>query len=148
MIRNLILFFGTFVVGAIVALVARAALFQPHAGHSGHPTGGGDYASMVTNPLTPPTSPAAAPASAPTPPPPKSPAADPHAGHGAAAPADSAKPVNTICAICGMDVNPSLPTATYQGQTIGFGCRMCPPRFKADPDRYGPSYLKNELYKS
>jgi len=46
-----------------------------------------------------------------------------------------------------MDVDPSLPTVEYQGQTIGFGCRMCPPKFKADPDRYGPLYLKNEVIK-
>jgi YHS domain-containing protein len=49
--------------------------------------------------------------------------------------------VNTTCAICGMPVDPKLPTATYQGKTIGFGCRMCPPKFQADPDRYGPGFL-------
>ncbi|MBL9209561.1 MAG: hypothetical protein JNL92_03785 [Opitutaceae bacterium] len=56
-------------------------------------------------------------------------------------------PVNTVCAICGMKVDPSLPTATYQGKTIGFGCRMCPPKFKADPDKYGPAYLRNAVLK-
>jgi YHS domain-containing protein len=55
--------------------------------------------------------------------------------------------VNTVCAICGMDVDPRLPTQQYQGKTIGFGCRMCPPKFKADPDRYGPAYLRNEVIK-
>jgi hypothetical protein len=50
-------------------------------------------------------------------------------------------PVNTTCAICVMPVDPKLPTATYQGKTIGFGCRMCPPKFQADPDRYGPGFL-------
>jgi YHS domain-containing protein len=35
----------------------------------------------------------------------------------------------------------------YQGQTIGFGCKMCPPKFKADPAKYGPSYLRNEIIK-
>ena len=78
-------------------------------------------------------------------------AADPHAQHttAAASPAKAVagKPVNTLCSICGMDVDPSLPTVEYQGQTIGFGCRMCPPKFKADPDRYGPLYLKNEVIK-
>jgi hypothetical protein len=44
-----------------------------------------------------------------------------------------------------MDVDPKLPTAEYQGKTIGFGCRMCPPKFKAAPDRYGPHYLRNEV---
>jgi YHS domain-containing protein len=72
-----------------------------------------------------------------------------HAGHAApaSASADPGKPVNTVCAICGMDVDPRMPTAEYQGKTIGFGCRMCPPKFKADPDRYGPLYLKNEVVK-
>jgi YHS domain-containing protein len=55
--------------------------------------------------------------------------------------------VNTICAICGMPVDPSIPTVEYQGKTIGFGCKMCPPKFKADPELYGPLYLKNEPIK-
>ena len=83
---------------------------------------------------------------------------DPHAGHAPApatpAPAQTlsaagdAKPVNTVCAICGMPVDPRLPTAVYKGQVIGFGCRMCPPKFQADPDKYGPAYLRNERSKS
>jgi hypothetical protein len=47
-----------------------------------------------------------------------------------------------------MKVDPALPTATYQGKTIGFGCRMCPPKFKAAPDKYGPTYLRNEVIKN
>jgi hypothetical protein len=46
-----------------------------------------------------------------------------------------------------MKVDPSLPTMEYQGQTIGFGCKMCPPKFKAEPDKYGPVYLRNETIK-
>lgn len=79
---------------------------------------------------------------------------DPHAGHlpAPATPAPAAhtpaaaaaKPVNTVCAICGMAVDPRLPTAVYRGQVIGFGCRMCPPKFQANPDKYGPAYLRNE----
>jgi YHS domain-containing protein len=57
-------------------------------------------------------------------------------------------PVNTHCAICGMAVDPKLPTLTYQGKTIGFGCKMCPPKFKAEPDKYGPYYLRNEVIKN
>jgi hypothetical protein len=140
MTRNLIVFLGTFAAGALIALVARAALFEPHAAREANPAGGGDYAPMVTN--TP------APREA-------APAADPHAGHSpsvasapSAAPTPAGdKPVNTVCAICGMDVDPKIPTATYQGKTIGFGCRMCPPRFAKDPDRWGPHYLKNEVVK-
>jgi len=145
MTRNLLLFAGTFIAGALIALVARAAFFQPHGDHAAAPLGGGDYAPMVTNALTPA---AANPASSPA-----APVIDP-SQHGMAAPAaktaakpSGAQPVNTICAICGMDVDPKLPTAVYQGQTIGFGCKMCPPKFKADPDRYGPSYLHNEQIK-
>lgn len=75
------------------------------------------------------------------------PATPAHAHDHAAAPTKEAStaPVNTICAICGMKVDPSLPTLEYQGKHIGFGCRMCPPKFKANPDKYGPYYLRNEL---
>lgn len=120
MTRHLLTFAGTFLVGALLALLARAALFDPYAG-------------------TADASPAA---------PAVAPAADPHAGHARAsapAPAADAKPVNTVCAMCGMDVDPKLPTAVYQGKVIGFGCRMCPPKFAKDPDRWGPAYLRNEV---
>lgn len=132
MIKNVFIFLGTFAVGALAALVIRAAAYQPHVEAS-------------------PASPAPAPA----------PAVD-HSQHGAmaepktqtpkpptavaAAPA-AAAPVNTVCAICGMKVDPSLPTLEYQGKRIGFGCRMCPPKFKAEPDKYGPYYLRNEVIK-
>lgn len=118
MTRHIFIFLGTFVLGAVIALAARTAMHQP----------------------APATPVAAAPA----------PGADPHAGHSAPAapPATPAtKPVNTVCAICGMDVDPKLPTLTYQGKQIGFGCKMCPPKFKAEPDKYGPSYLRNEVIK-
>jgi len=130
--KSIFLFLGTFVLGALIALGARTALHDPHAGHdtAGATTTRGDYAPMVKN--TPP-----APSSSSTPA-----ATDPHAGHTAAK-----KPVNTVCAICGMKVDPSVPTMEYQGQTIGFGCKMCPPKFKAEPDKYGPAYLRNEVIK-
>lgn len=156
MTRSILIFLGMFITGAVLALVARAALFKPHAAHESTAAGGGDYAPMVSNALTPAksdTAPAAPAAPA------KGPAAakDEHAGHdhgnsstagtAASASAPSDQPVNTVCAICGMDVDPKLPTAQYQGKTIGFGCRMCPPKFRADPDRWGPLYLKNETVK-
>lgn len=144
MIRQTFIFLGAFAVGALIVLVARAALFQPHAEHQGHPAPGGDYAPMVTNALTPTNPDRAKPAHAPS-------AATDHSQHsagvGAIETAAAGKPVNTVCAICGMDVNPAIPTAEYQGKTIGFGCKMCPPKFKADPDRYGPAYLRNEIIK-
>ena len=135
--KSIFTFLATFVVGALIALGARTALHDPHAGHdtSGATTTRGDYTPMVKN--TPPV-----PAASPSKPSAPAPAADPHAGHTAAK-----TPVNTVCAICGMKVDPSLPTMEYQGQTIGFGCKMCPPKFKANPDKYGPSYLRNEIIK-
>lgn len=135
MIRSALLFFSTFVVGALIALVARAAWFSPHAERATAVAASEEYAPMVSpSPVASPT-----------------PSAPSHHHDAVPAPATTAaqgdgQPVNTLCAICGMDVDPSLPTAEYQGQTIGFGCRMCPPKFKANPDRYGPAYLRNELY--
>lgn len=146
MTRNIFIFLGTFVAGALIALVVRAAMFNPNPDHEGHPPSGGDYAAMVSNPLAPASAAASKPAATPPAPVANATAPDPHANHAAATPA-AGKPVNSVCAICGMDVDPNLPTGEYQGQTIGFGCKMCPPKFKADPDRYGPSYLKNEVVK-
>jgi hypothetical protein len=137
MIRNFFIFIGTFVTGALIALVVRAARFQPHAESEGHPPTA-DYAPMVSNVLAP--APARA---APDAGPAKTAPTEPHPGHPAATAAPG-KAVNSICAICSMAVDPRLPTLEYQGKTIGFGCRMCPPKFKADPDRYGPYYLGNQ----
>jgi hypothetical protein len=148
MTRNIILFLGTFVTGALVALVVRAAMYKPHAGHEGHPAAGGEYAPMVANALTPAVADTGSRAAGgPAPGPTRAMSPADHANHAPATAAIAAagKPVNTVCAICGMDVDPKLPTTEYQGQTIGFGCRMCPPKFKAAPDRWGPLYLKNEV---
>lgn len=154
MTRHVFTFLGTFVAGALIALVARAALFDPNIDHTGHTAGGGDYAPMVANTNTPTadahTSHDAAPASA---------RSDNHAAHTGSNPsehthadtapsaASSVATVNTVCAICGMDVDPELPTAEYQGKTIGFGCKVCPAKFKANPDKYGPASLRNEVVK-
>lgn len=62
-----------------------------------------------------------------------------------AAPPAKAAAVNTVCAICGMAVKPELGTITYQGKEVGFGCAMCPPKFRAEPDRYGPAALQNQV---
>lgn len=133
--KSVFTFLATFVLGALIALGARTALHDPHAGHdtAGSVITRGDYAPLVNN----------------SPPPP---APGPHSSHTATAPAPSAAPaagtpVNSVCAICGMKVDPALPTVEYQGKTIGFGCKMCAPKFKADPDKYGPAYLRNELLK-
>jgi YHS domain-containing protein len=139
MSRHFFTFLGTFVLGALIALAARAAWFNPNADHTGHTSGGGDYVPMVAN---------------------TRPTADAHASHQSATTASSeiksapasptattVAPVNSICAICGMEVDPDLPTAEYQGKTIGFGCKACPAIFKANPDKYGPAYLRNEVVK-
>jgi hypothetical protein len=139
MIRNTFLFLGTFVAGALVALVVRAALFRPHADHQSPPPVGGAYAPMVTNSPAPAATAGAAASSAPV-------ASQPPAAPVATVSPAAGIPVNTICAICGMEVDSKLPTAQYQGKAIGFGCKMCPPKFQADPDRYGPYYLRNEVY--
>ncbi len=140
MIRHIFVFLGMFAAGALIALVTRAAMFEPHANADAGAVGGGDYAPLVTNTLAP-AQREAKPA----------PAADEHAGHGAPAAAANVtaddRPVNTVCAICGMEVDPKVPTAKYQGRTIGFGCKMCPPKFAKDPDRWGPLYLRNETAK-
>ncbi len=140
--KNLLLFLATFFVGAVVALAARSALYTPHADAETAVTASAASEGMIVN---------AAPVAAAKPADKAKPAADAHAGHGnatAAKPAaDADKPVNTVCAICGMDVDPRLPTLEYQGKKIGFGCRMCPGKFKSDPDKYGPYYLRNEVIK-
>ena len=144
MTRNIFIFIGTFVVGALIALVARAALFNPHAGHEAHAGTRAEYSGMVSNPLVPANSGAGATSAKPTTPSTNAPSSQEHPNHGKSPTATSAKPVNSVCAICGMPVDPTIPTVEYQGKTIGFGCKMCPPKFKADPDLYGPLYLKNE----
>ena len=119
MIRHLLIFVITAALGALVALAVRSAVHHPYASPA-------DSHEQHT-----PTAPAPAPAK---------PASDPHAGH-VSAPA--AKPVNKICAICGMDVDPKL-TAIYKEQLIAFGCAKCPDKFAKDPERFGPYFLKNQ----
>jgi len=65
--------------------------------------------------------------------------------HDESATSDAAKPVNTVCPICGMDVDPVVSTALYQGKVVGFGCKACPAKFAADPEAYGPAALVNEV---
>ncbi len=119
--RHIIIFLVTFAVGAVFAVILRTALHRPYAGEKG-----------------PPTVPAAA-----------MPAPAPH-DHGAAtmtpsAPATAAATVNSTCAICGMPVNPAFGTALYKGKLVGFGCKTCPPKFKAEPEKYGEAALTNQV---
>jgi YHS domain-containing protein len=151
MTRHLIIFAACFLIGAVVTAairtvrhnayeghqgahtVAPASTVDPHAGHTGAATPPAAPDSHAGHGGPAPVAPAA------------TPAADPHAGHAMPAAPATGVPVNTICAICGMPVNPKLPTATYQGKTIGFGCKACPPKFAAEPERYGPAALKNQV---
>lgn len=136
MVRNVFIFLATFAVGALIAFTGRAMRHKPEEAPSAHASP--LRAPMVSNPLR------SADAGATT--------ASAHAtpGHAAvAAPTDTVPPatVNTVCAICGMEVDPKVPALEYQGKMIGFGCKLCPPKFKADPDKYGPLYLRNEVVK-
>lgn len=128
--KSLVLFLATFLVGAALAFATRTALHDPYAA----PAPG----NAELQPGTPPPAPTATPR-APTP------AADPHVGHTFTAPAPAVAVVNTVCAICGMDVDPDIKPAAFQGKLVGFGCAACPPKFAKDPDRYGPSALSNEV---
>ncbi|HEX3134200.1 MAG TPA: hypothetical protein VHX44_11540 [Planctomycetota bacterium] len=125
MMRQVFIFIAAAAIGALLALLLRSAWHQPYAEPSQMPAPGGQHDHQ----------PPAAPAS------PLKPAVDPHAGHAAGT---AQTPVNTICAICGMDVDPELPTTDFQGKVIGFACLKCPPKFSADPQRYGPASLRNE----
>ena len=144
--KHLSFFVVAFAFGCVAALAARSVWFKPYVDHTGHPAAP-DYSQMVTNPSAPAVDPHAgheAPAQpTPAPAPAQAPAADPHAGHGAAT--TTGATVNTVCAICGMDVDPAIKPASYQGKLVGFGCRMCPPKFARDPDRYGPAALENKV---
>jgi YHS domain-containing protein len=147
--RNFALFLATFAVGAIIAFAARAALHEPHAATTAtaHVSPGG--APLVNNALTPARG-AVGSGGAHTAPAPNSAAPTEHASHtppatAAKTEAASTPTVNTRCAICGMPVDPTVATVEYQGKKIGFGCKLCAPKFKADPDKYGPIYLRNEV---
>jgi hypothetical protein len=135
MIRHVVIFLICAGIGAVLVLVVRSALHRPY---------GEPQAPTVPHEHEP--SPAA-PHEHEAPPEHQHPAPvtpDPHAGHAGHISTTTTTPVNTTCAICGMDVDPTLPTAMYQGKAIGFACVKCPPLFAKDPERYGPHYLKNE----
>ena len=117
MIRNISIFSVCFILGALVTLVIRTARHDPHA-------------QAGTEPQAAPIMPAPA-------------AVIPEMP--GAAPTSASTPVNTVCALCGMTVDPKIPTALYRGKVIGFGCKACPPKFAADPERYGPSALANQV---
>ena len=114
MIRLVLIFIAMFALGTVIAVVVRTSHHQPYAMPASSPT-------LVTS----------------------ADAAGPSAPTSATTDASSSDIVNSICAICGMPVNPKLGTALYHEKRIGFGCKACPAQFAANPDKYGPSALKN-----
>lgn len=120
MIRHVLIFVIAAGIGALLALALRSAWHQPYAAPTMEQDGHDQPA--------------------PSPKAPSKPAADPHAGHVSA---PTAKPVNDICAICGMDADQKM-TATYKDQLIAFGCAKCPAKFAKDPEHFGPYFLKNQ----
>ena len=121
--KSILLFAIAFVLGTMLALPARAIWFAPPLPVDA-PAPAAPAAPMIAHDH---------PAATPKP-----------AGASAAQDVPNAKSVNSICTICGMDVDPAIPPALYQGKLVGFGCKACPPKFAADPDRYGPHALRNE----
>jgi len=115
MSKNILIFIGAFFIGALVTLAIRTAKHDP-------------YTPAETVPIM------IKPADA----------METHE-HAEAAPATDAKPVNTVCPICGMEVDPDVATAMYEGIIIGFGCKNCPPKFAAEPEAFGPSALENKV---
>jgi YHS domain-containing protein len=113
----------SFLIGGLCALVARSALHKPYEQPMTMPSAEQERKSAAMTDQSDHAS---------------------HAGHQTKNHPVTSPTINSICSICGMDVDSEVPTAQYQGKTIGFGCRKCPPLFAKDPDRYGPFYLKNE----
>lgn len=135
MIRHSIIFVVSFALGALVCIAIRTRLHHPYT-EPGSATAEPNNATSSS--ITPPPPLPSLPPLSSLPP--------PAAAHDQATmSADASKPVNTICAICGMAVNPALPTALYQQKIIGFGCKACPGKFAKDPEKYGPSALRNEV---
>jgi len=126
MSRHVAVFLVCFAIGALAALILRTAGHKPYADGHVHDA---PAATMAEAAQPMPTAPAATP--------------ETKSGHEQHAPAAAA--VNTICAICGMPVRPALGTIMYKGSAIGFGCASCPPKFRADPAKYGEAALKNQV---
>ena len=131
MLKHALIFLSTFALAAVVTLAVRARMHDPHASAPSPAASLAQEGSM-----NPARTAEAAPAPA---------APDNSANKPAATPAATEAPVNTVCVICGMDVDPSIPPARYKDHLVGFGCRACPALFEANPDRYGPAALENKV---
>jgi hypothetical protein len=152
MSRSLLIFVACFLVGAAGALVARAALHHPYADAPeaaapapAAPPQDGEH----RHPTAPPADgehhhPTAPPADGEHHHPTAPPADDEHHPAPTAAPGPTAIR-NTVCPVCGFEVDRKLPTSRYHDQVIGFACETnhCKAKFDADPERYGPAALAN-----
>jgi YHS domain-containing protein len=53
---------------------------------------------------------------------------------------DKTKPTyktwNTVCPVLGRPVNPKLKPIEYKGKSYGFCCKVCPPQFQENPEKY------------
>jgi YHS domain-containing protein len=53
---------------------------------------------------------------------------------------DKTKPTyktwNTVCPVLGRPVNPKLKPVEYKGKSYGFCCKVCPPQFQENPEKY------------
>ena len=149
MSRAIVILVISFVIGAGCALIVRAGLHHPYAvtdAPMSSPPAMDAHAPvhLPAEPSTPAS--ALAPVTAPKPS-----ASAPPAPVGALDLSGilALKPgkdtVNTICPVCGFEVDPTLPTSTYHGLVVGFGCRpnRCKEKFDAEPERYGPAALAN-----
>ncbi len=151
--RLTVIFVICFVVGAFGALIGRAALYHPYSEQAQADATPSSMSGMDSPADNAENTSSAARAKSPS-----------HADHGdkmselSPPSPDDAVPmtaatqaektaVNTVCPICGMDVDPAIESMTYQGKQVGLGCAMCPPKFKREPDKYGPSALENRKAK-
>jgi|GEM_PF-1113582 YHS domain-containing protein len=159
MSRALVILAISFAIGAALALTVRAGLHRPYAASDMPAPVKHGAAAAAASPA-----PAPAPADddqhaprfhAAAPPPAAAPAAPPAATakpgaeglttRGVLAPRPGIDTVNTICPVCGFEVDLSLPTSSYHGKAIGFGClpKRCKEKFDADPEYFGPAALQN-----
>ncbi|KAF0153549.1 MAG: hypothetical protein FD143_81 [Ignavibacteria bacterium] len=53
---------------------------------------------------------------------------------------DKTKPTyktwNTVCPVLGRPVNPKLKPIVYKEKAYGFCCKVCPPKFQDNPEKY------------
>lgn len=156
--KSLLIFAICFLVGAAVAIGVRAAVHKPYA----EATQAHDMAAPPGLPA-PPASPSGdgheghgqpsvpAPSQSAPGPVPKAGEAKPeqgdqHKDHGTA-PANAGDPNaaigNTICPVCGMEVDAELASIPTPQGLVGIACPPCIPKIRRAPDRYGAAALTN-----